>query len=269
MKWIGAGLAIALLSPQAVTAQEEGPTAPPDRFALNLGSFFLYDSDTDFSARSGTGAIGTSINFERDLSGDDGTTVPRIFGYYRFNPHHRIDFGWYKVERDGSRSIDRELVFGDATFPVSAGVESTITTELTKLAYTWSFYHVDKVELGASVGANVTSYEFSLDTDNQVINQRRSTSAPLPVFGLRMDYTINPRWHLLFTMESFYIEVGDKYRGSLDDFQLGVEYQPFQHVLFGASANRLAVDAEIDDGDYRGSISDLYRGAQIYVGLRY
>lgn len=266
MKWVSAGVALALLSPLEAGAQED---ELPDRFALNVGAFYILDSDTEFAAKSRTGVLGTSINFERDLSGDDSATAPRIRGYYRFNPHHRIDFSWYKIDRDGSRSVNREIRFGDATFPVNIGVESSVDMEIGKLAYTWSFYHVEKVELGLSIGAYIMSYEFALRNTSRTIVENKSINEPLPVFGLRMDYTINPRWHVLFDVETFYIELRDELRGSLDDLQLAVEYRPFRHVAFGASANRLAIDVKAEEHDYRGSVTDLYRGGQLYIGFRY
>lgn len=270
IKWVGLGVAFVLLSPLAVNAQENAQEEEfPDRFAINIGSFYVMDSDTDFDARRADRVIGTSIDFERDLSGDDTVTAPRLFGYYRFDPHHRIDFGWNKFERKGDRSVTREISFGDATFPVTAAVESTITTEVTMFTYTYSFYHTPKVELGASIGAHITSYEFDLRTSDGTISDSKSVSEPLPVIGLRMDYTIAHRWHTLFDIATFNIAIGDKYRGSLDELQLAVEYRAAKNFVVGASANRVVVDAEISDDEYNGSISDLYRGAQLYVGLRY
>ncbi len=266
MKWMSAGIAVAMVWPAAVWAQGE---ELPDRFALKLGAFYVHDSDTEFSARSGTGLLGTSINFEGDLDGDDSANGPRIRGYYRFNPRHRVDFGWYRVERDGSRRLTREIAFGDTTFPVAIGVDSSIDMEVAKLLYTWSFYHVEKVELAASVGAHEMSYDFRLSNASGTLVETKSVSQPLPVFGFRTDYTINPRWHLLFDVETFYIEFQDKLRGSLDDIQLSFEYRPLRHVSFGASLNRLAIDAKVDETDYRGSVNDLYRGGQLYIGLHY
>ncbi len=266
MRWRSAGIAVAVVWPAAVWAQGE---ELPDRFALKLGAFYLHDSDTEFSARSGTGLLGTSINFESDLDGEDSVTGPLIRGYYRFNPRHRVDFGWYRVERDGSRRTSREITFGDTTFPVDVGVDSSIDTEVAKLLYTWSFYHVEKVELAASIGAQVMSYDFRLSNPRRTLVETKSVSQPLPVFGFRMDYTINPRWHLLFDVETFYIEFQDKLRGSLDDIQLSLECRPWRHVSFGASLDRLAINANVDETDYRGSVNDLYRGGQLYIGLHY
>lgn len=259
-------VAVLSLVPIAVQAQEE---QLPDTFAFRAGVLYVLDSDTDFSVRSNVGALGTSINFERDLSGDDTTTSPRFQGYYRFTPHHRIDFGYFRTKREGSRIITREIKFGNITFPISAGVESSIETETTKLAYTWSFYHEEKIELGLSAGVHLTGYEFMLRNLRRTLVEDTSVRELLPVVGVRADYMINPRWHVLFDYETFYIELQDDIRGSLDDVQMALEYRPLRNVSFGASANRLAVDVKVEEPDFRGSITDLYRGGMLYVGFHF
>jgi hypothetical protein len=240
----------------------------PDRFALNLGGYHLWDTDTEFSARRGA-ILGTSINFERDLDGQRPDTAARVSGYYRFNPHHRIDFGWYRVDREGGRTLSRELRFGDVTFPIELGITAGIDTEILKLAYSWSFHHTDQVELALSVGLNHTSYDFSIRNPRRTLAESKSLQEPLPVLGFRMDYRINPRWHVLLNIDSFYVALTDDLRGSLDDLQIALEYRPFRNVSFGIGATRLALDVRVEESDFRGSVTDLLRGGQLYLGLRF
>jgi hypothetical protein len=239
----------------------------PDKFALDVGGNYVYSSDTQFSASRSTGIIGTAIDFERDLDGNERVGTPRVTGYYRFTPHHRVDFGWVRFDREGSRTIGRELSFEDTTFFLGTNVDSEIDAQFIKLAYTYSFHHTDKVELGVTPGAIWTDYSFKLRGPRNAVSD--SVSAPLPTLGFRIDYQISPRWHTKLGTDILYVDIGDKLQGSLDTSSLALEWRVARNVVLGAGLERWAVDATVDDGDFRGRLSDFYRSARLYAGVRF
>ncbi|HEX7044589.1 MAG TPA: hypothetical protein VF203_08235 [Burkholderiales bacterium] len=255
-----------LLGVDAIDARADGD---PDRFTLRLGAFRLAHSETEISARQEPIPFGTTVNFERDLNLEEEVTTPRVAGYFRFNPTHRLDYSWYRLEREGSRIIDRELSFGTGVFPIGTNVQSSLDFELGKLAYTWSFYRSDDVELGASFGAYLLSYKAAVRRAGSGTAVDVSVSSPLPMLGFRLDYSIGRRWHALFDFEAFYVELGEDTRGAIDDLQLALEYRLRRHLVLGVSVNRLVIDVTDNSDSLRWSISDLYRGEQIYVGVRF
>jgi len=261
------GMPWAVAAAAALLAEPAFAQQFPDKFAFNLSENYVYSSDTVFSARSSTGVIGTAIDFERDLDGEERFATPRITGYYRFTPHHRIDFGWVRFDREGSRAIDREVSFEDTTFSVGTGVESELDVEFIKLAYTYSFHHTDEVELGVTPGAIWADYSFKLRGPRNAASD--SVSAPLPTLGFRLDYQISPRWHSLLGADVLYVDTGDDLKGSLDTTSLAVEWRVARNVVLGAGLERWAIDVSVDDGDLRGRVSDFYRSARLYAGVRF
>lgn len=241
----------------------------PDRFSLKLGAYYVDDSNTEVEVQSTSGFLGSNINLTKDLDTEKRANGPRIEAYYRFNPRHRIDFSWFKLDRDGSRTITRSLQFGNITFNARAKVDSSVETELWKLLYTWSFYRTDKVELGVSGGAYKLDYDLRLSSPSLGQSQHATLTQPLPVVGFRMNYAITPKWHVLLNLENFYIEIDDNFRGSAYDIATGVDYRAFKNVSFGLKTNRLSIDATSESEDWRGSLTDLYRGFYAYVGLHY
>ena len=238
----------------------------PDTFAINFGVGYVWDTDTQFSARSSSGVIGTSIDFERDLDGDDSITPFWVNGYYRFTPHHRIDFGWIRFERDGSKTLERDLTFEGTTYAINAEVESEIEATFPKLAYTWSFHHSDEVELGLTAGLVFPEYTFTLRGPQS--RDEESVSSPVPILGFRVDYEITPRWHLNLKSDAVYLEADDELRGSIDNSSIAVEWRAIRNLVIGFGTERLAVDVDVDDGDYRGKVADFYRSVRLYAGLR-
>ena len=132
-----------------------------DPFDLSLGS--IPSPGTNGSIRldrtAGVVTIGTSIDWERDLAGETSMTVPRIDGYYRFAPKHRVDFSWGKIERNGTIATQRDIDFGNVLYPIGTSLTSQLDTETAKLAYTYSFYRNNEIETSISAGLHVTQIE--------------------------------------------------------------------------------------------------------------
>lgn len=263
-----AGAGLSGLGSSLANAQDEAQMES-DRLSLRLGALYMGDNETEISARSRRTPLAATINFESDLDLDEAVTAPHLAGYYRFSPHHRVDFEWYRLEREGSRRIGREISLRDRVFNLGTDIESSIDTSVSKLAYTWSFHHTDDVELGVSIGAYALRYDVKLENRAAPLIADESVTAPLPVLGFMMDYRINPGWHVLFDYETFYIELDNDTRGSLDDIQLSLEYRPADNMFFGLGTNRLTLDLDLDDDGTRWDVSELYRGLQLYIGFRF
>ena len=113
----------------------------PDRFTARVGVYNVRDADTTYRVDEAEGIEGTTVNFKRDLGVSESDDAPRVDGYYRFTPRHRIDFSWFKVEREGTRTIDIDIEFEDETFTVGTQVDSFTNLETLKVAYIYSFHH--------------------------------------------------------------------------------------------------------------------------------
>ena len=241
-------------------ADETASFAFPDKWMIRAGVYSVGDSVTQFSVNSDAGGLGTTIDYSKDLGGEEGDTIPRIDAYYRFNERHRIDFTTFVIDRTGARTlaIDPPIVIGDTD--ISGGeVKSDIKYTLYKIGYAYSFYHSDKVELSISAGLNVTSYDLKFESSGGSV-ETAGVTAPLPVFGLRMGYAITPKWSVQYVAESFFIDLEDKFRGGLLVHELNTEYRVFKNFALGVGFARQATTAEIDSDDWRGKVTDSYRG---------
>ena len=237
----------------------------PDKFKIQLGSYFIRDTNTEVGINSTVGNIGTTIELERDLGTDDTASIPRINGYYRFNNKHRIEYSWYEVDRKGTKTTSIEFTVDGEVFAASSLVETEIKSKFYEIDYAYSFYRSPEVELSFMAGLNIIDYSVRLNNKTSGKNEMAEVTAPLPVFGLLMDYNITPRWLVHFRFETFYIEINDKIRGSLINGELGTEYRLLKNVGLGIGLNRYTVDAKIKSSKYTGKITDIYRGINIYA----
>lgn len=260
-------LATVMMTGSVVAAEDEAAAvAFPDKYMLRFGAYIVDDSNTQF-ALSGDLGLGAVIDYQKDLGGEKSDTIPRIDAYYRFNPRHRIDFTAFSIDREGIRTLAIDVVINDESFSANETLYSDIGYTLYKLGYAYSFYHSPKVELSVTAGLNITSYDLKFKTDDGTKLESAGFTAPLPMFGLRMGYAITPKWSVSYLTESFFIEYEDVIRGSLLNYELTTEYKLFKHFAIGAGLVRMGTSVEVDDNDYRGKVSDSYRGYTVFGTL--
>ncbi len=242
---------------------EELTVAFPDKWMVRLGAYIIDGANTQVSVNSAIG-LGAVIDYQKDLGGEDGDTIPRIDGYYRFNERHRIDFTSFSIDRKGTRTLAVDLEIGDEIYSASETINSDIKYALYRLGYGYSFYHSPKTELTLTAGLNITEYDLSFSLDDGSKAESAGVTVPLPVVGLRMGYAITPKWNVRYVSEAFFIDIDDTFRGAILNFELNTEYRLFKHFALGAGLARIGVNAEIDDEDWRGKVTDSYRGFNLF-----
>jgi hypothetical protein len=261
-----ASLLLALLTaPVAGIAAEYEKLAFPEKFMVRLSSYSVQNADTQIAVANSGSGIGVGYSFNKDLGGEDSVTIPRLDAYYRFNDRHRIDFSSFTFKRDGREVLQIEVDLGDQTFSIGETLETDIEFNLFKIGYGYTFFHSDRVELSVGAGLNVTSYDFSYGRTDGTGEDSADASGPLPMFGFRMSYAINPNWSLHYTSESFYVELDDALKGSFTNNEIDIQYRFANSFVLGAGITRFSIDLTADDSDWKGRIADSHRGLLVYA----
>lgn len=253
---------------QTAEADRYDDSELPDQFALRIGSFLVRDQSTRVRVDSSSGVVGTVIDFEQTLNVESSTDVSRLDGYYRFNPRHRIEFSYYKIDRSGTATLLKEIEFGDDTYGIGTQVHTIYNTEIFKLAYSYSFIHVKQFEFAFGAGLHVMKMEIGLDAPGIGEEEKVDGTAPLPVFSFGGRYNLTPKLSVHGKTEHFLINA-DKYKGVFSDFLLTLEHQTLKNLGFGMGYNRVSFDLEADDGDLRGEVKFNYTGWLIYTKLSF
>lgn len=260
-------LALCLTAPIA-RGEVDQPGTMPDRFSVRLGGFIVRNANTEVRVDDKNAGIGAVIDVDQALDLNSSADSPRIDMYYRFNPRHRVELGWYPVFRRGDKVLLEDLDIRDELFPAGTRVKSFFDTNTYKLSYSYSFFRQQGVELGVSVGLHITTFHFGVDAKGFGLEESFTVTAPLPIFGVNLKYPLTRKFSVYSSWQIFALQYNN-YSGSQTDFLLGLEHQTFEHVGFGAGVNRYVLDLKIENSDFRGTIENSYAGYLAYTIVRF
>ena len=265
-------MAVLLSQPVLADQKEERENGPWERFSLSLGGFFA-DLSSDVRIGSKTLGLGTDIDVEDALGLESSTFVFRSDALYRFgrSRRHRIDFTYFDLSRDSTKTLEADIDFGEKQFTAGATVDSEFDLIFYNLAYTYSFFQDDRFDLGASFGFHITDIGLKVSVSATGTAEEQKITAPLPVLGLRGTFALTPKLFLKQSIEFFYLEI-DTFRGLLTDINLALEYNVWKRVGLGLGYNTLRLDIEAEAEDYpqidlKGNIAFTYGGILFYGKL--
>ena len=250
-------------------AKKKAEDLPWEKASINLGSFV---SSSSSNIRLSAKGVGVGIDVEEALGLDTSTTVFRLGGTWRFsdNRRHRADLTWFALRRDGNKTIGQDIVIDGVTYPTGTRVDTGFDLDVYKAAYSYSFFQDDRMDVGAGIGLYVMPIRFEFRASGLLAgNVSESVTAPLPVFGLRADFALTPKWLIKSSIDLFYLEY-EQFKGAVYDTMVGVEYKAFKRVGFGLAVENfnVAVEAEGEDYpeiDFKGKIDYRYLGAMLYA----
>lgn len=271
-------------------AQQAAAAAPAERMGpfdetvgLRAGSMFASAFNTEASLDSSLG-IGTSVRLEDELDMADNADSFRADLYWRIGRRHRIDLGWFDLERSGTRTIDSEIRWGELEFDVGATVTAELQTEVIPLRYTYNILAGDDHELGLGLGVYGMMLRASMKGEVSAgsggsgtleDSQTFRSPVPLPVFSVQGGWAFADRFRAVGLLQVFYIELKndigelDEMQGSIVDASLGVEYDATDNVCIGTSVNWFRFDAMARNEPLELEVKYDFTGLFLYLGLRF
>ena len=180
---LAAAVVVGLIAPPPAAAQGGG-TALPEKYEFVVGGFNATFS-TVFGVKVSTSDDVPLVDFERDLGSPDSNMVFRGSAAVRFG-RHQFRAGYYKTTRESTKTLDRQIVWGDQVFNIGASVGSSFGTSFPELDYTYWFMASPKVALGGTLGVTLFGVEAGVNAaiNNRSASKQIDTSAIVPLFGL-------------------------------------------------------------------------------------
>jgi hypothetical protein len=258
-----AAVLLAAVAP-AVHAEAGDPLS--DRFNVQLGGFLL---STETTLRvDGEFERGTEIDSERDLGLKDSDRF-RIDAYWRIAPKHKIRLMYIDTSNEADKTLERTIEFQDTEYLVGLDVHAKTETQVTELAYEYTFLKRDTYDLSGSFGIHNLKFQTSLGGElngNPLPSLQNTAEAngPLPVLGLHGVWRFNDQFYIDAMVQYFSISF-DQYDGSVTDLTASAVWQFSKHVGVGAGWNNFITKVDVDGGDFHGALRWKYGGARIFL----
>ncbi len=121
---------------------------------------------------------------------------------WRFFSRNRIDLLYFESNRSGSRTLDRTIEIGNQSYPVGFNLDTSLKNQFLIGDYRFSFLKNDTFEVAGLLGIYGAQVKFNASATGIVsgasasISTTASTTLPLPLIGVTLDWYITPRWKI-------------------------------------------------------------------------
>jgi len=228
-----------------------------------------FDTNVKFTDKTSGSSI--FVDTEGTLGLPKVDTVPVLYGSYQISPKHGIGFSYFRVSRESSVfSIDENL----EDIQITGNVRFQDNTDFLNLFYSRLLFSDDRSSVRGLIGINSLDIRYVLEAegtieglDGEIRNELRedtSILAPLPLFGLNLQYRFTPEWSIT-TKVSVVAGSYEETRAWVLNTAINSSYQINKHI--GAVLGLAYFDADIviNEEDERTDINYGYDG--LFIGV--
>lgn len=221
-----------------------------------------------------TGGTGTVVGFERDLGLEDARTVQRFGVQWRPFARHELAGTFFSAPRNGFEEIDREITFGDETYPVRALVTTELDLDYRSVSYTYWARRSERDGLGITIGAAALSFDASViaETENQTVtlSERAETDVPVALAGLQGRVALMDRLHAEGSVSMLPKVMIEGYTGDALTGSARLEYRPLRWLGIGAAYHYFRLNVDVaQTGELHGSLDMTIQGPEAFLRLAF
>ena len=263
-----------VIATASVLATVSGPTFAEglhDTFWGELSYFYPTINSTARLDATATARPGSSITLEDELDLADRKGTPYVSLGMRLAERWRIEFEYYRLDRSSSKTLSREIDWGDNTYPVGVRVDSTFDTTVYRLTGGYSFYKTPVAEAGAALGLHVTDFSTALSGQasgpgGTTTFQREANDAlvPLPTLGLYGAYAVTDQFQVRGRIDYLTLKY-DEYDGSLVNFLVAFDWRFSKNWGVGVGYRYVDYKLQANDSDFRGEVHYKFKGPTLYL----
>jgi len=235
------------------------------RFKVSAGGFFPVNN-TVVKVEGNNGNAGTIIDLEDDL-GFSKSTVSFLGTFdWRISKRSRLGFEYFVLDRTATKTLQREINFGDNTYEVDGRVRGTFNVQIARIAYGYAILSKPKYQAGLLVGAHVLFADLGLqlvgETQSVEKHDKFDFTAPLPDVGIWGEFVLGNRWGLYANVNYLAVQINDT-DGRIISYGLSVLYNVHQNFSLTAGYNGLNFRVDTVQERLNGYLKWGYNGPTI------
>lgn len=252
---------------QETVTDSEAATLPwhARRFRVMAGTFFPVNN-TNVRVAGNNGNVATDIDLEDDLGFKDNTTSFYANAMWRASKRSRFELEYFYLNRESTKTLEKEITFKDHTYQASATVNAYFNTTISRFAYGYAILCKPKYEVGLLVGTHLMFIDLGIQLDTSIVSagvsDKFKVTAPLPDLGLWSEVVITKRLGLYVNANYLSAKV-DNIEGKILSYNVSLLYNVYQNLSLTAGYSGLDIDVDIMKDRVNGSLNWGYNGPSI------
>lgn len=244
-------------------AQKSSPIR--DRFYV-LAAFYpavVQTTVREDPTNAGPGAIGTSVNGEKDLGLASRLRQGRVEFMFRLRDRNKLRVEYFESDRTASQTLANTIVFGNQNFNAGELVQSELDWRSFGLTYTYSFYRSDRFEVGTGLGLFFLQAEArgAIPATGQL--QDESAADPFPTLPLDLTWAISRRFAA--TARANYLKAKlNSVDGSFTDIHGDLQYRWNPYFSLGLGYTDMRISLTRSTGSNPGIVAMNFRGPEAF-----
>jgi hypothetical protein len=241
-----------------------------ETFKFTVGGL-IGSTDPSLALNGGT-VQGTPIDFAAN-GGKDVSSIT-ISGDWRFARKHRVSALWYGTKRSNTYTLPNDVEIGNTLIPAGASLTPEIKNDFFFVNYRYSFVKNDNVEIAGLLGLYGANFRFDItakdfpNNPTRTFEQNASTTLPLPLIGVSLDWYIMPRWTAGASISGLSAKIGDV-KGSTWVFTVSSDYMIFKNFGVGVAYMHSVIDADVTKTSFDGNINYTTNNFLFYGVLKF
>ena len=263
---------VALVFSSAATAQSSDdwrgwPTA--SRLSFGAG-YFVPELDTKLQVTDSSGAVGSTISFEKNLGLEDRQGTGLLYVDWRFAKRHSLQYRYFDLKRSATTSSSVSISIGGEVFDLSLPIQSFFDITANEIAYSYSVLFDKKKNLYVGAGLSLQDLGLGIQgtesspNPGQIINSTLDSAAPLPTVNAGFTYALSDRWLFQTRLGWLAVELDmgadEKLSGRIVNANAGFTWKALEHVGIFAHYQLFDLDVDYDAGDARFAVNYAYKG---------
>lgn len=241
--------------------------APQHAIEIRVAAFSS-TIDTRVTRDAAGGQPGGELDLEDFLGVADQETIFQIDAVYRVGYYHRFELGYFELQRRGLTTLERDINFGDETFVAGTEVETSMRSEVLRLAYSYSLMRDQQKEFGVSLGLSFSQFETGLSAASTQQSERLKVDVPLPTLGVFGSVAIGSEWRLSADIDLFALDF-DRYDGYMTYVSLDLDRNFGDVFSAGIGYNLYGIRLESKDEDLRGTLRIRHHGPKLTLSFAF
>ncbi len=183
-----------------------------EKFKVSIGTF-LPVSNTNINVDIKGGVAGQEIDFEKDLGFNQTQLTFQADFQWRISRRSRVNLNYYNIPRKSTYNIQKDIIFNDIVYPVSASINSYFNTAIYQISYGYAILAKPRYEFGVLIGTHLVGGEVGMAINNPNGSISGSSdfgfTAPVPDLGIWGGYAFSDRFAVNLEFTYLALTLGD------------------------------------------------------------